>query len=58
MNNSVLKEDVGPYIFIANIDDRNRITIPAEIVELIRVKKGDKVSLKLFRTHRLVKGVE
>ena len=34
--------------FIAEVQDLNRTTIPKEIVELLKIKKGQKIKLVLI----------
>jgi bifunctional DNA-binding transcriptional regulator/antitoxin component of YhaV-PrlF toxin-antitoxin module len=38
--------------FIAEVQDLNRTTIPKEIVELLKIKKGQKIKLAVIRVYR------
>jgi bifunctional DNA-binding transcriptional regulator/antitoxin component of YhaV-PrlF toxin-antitoxin module len=43
------------FEFTLSLDDRNRVTIPIEIIQLIGTKKGDKITLVLKKAHTLQK---
>lgn len=54
--NVVQRETLAqPYQFTRSLDERNRITVPAEIIGLMNLKKGDKVVLDLIGVVRVVK---
>ncbi len=41
--------------FIAGLDDRNRVTIPKEVIELLKpLGKGDKITLQIKEVFRIV----
>lgn len=43
------------FEFTLSLDDRNRVTIPVEIIQLIGTKKGDKITLTLKEAHLIEK---
>lgn len=42
--------------FTVDIDKHNRLYIPKSIVDVIGLKKGDKVTLVIRAAHKIVKG--
>lgn len=46
------KGEVFDLVFIAKVDERNRITIPNEIADVVKTRKGDKVTLVLKEVYR------
>ena len=44
------------YEFTGSVDDRNRVVIPNAIAHLIKIKKGDKVTVVIKEIARIQKG--
>lgn len=48
-----VKEDYDLTV-IGSVDDRNRLQIPKDIAEVLNIKKGDKITVRIVSTYRIV----
>ncbi len=53
MNVETIKPDA--LTFTAQIDDRNRITVPKSVVDVLLISKGDKLTLTVNLAFRVIK---
>lgn len=49
------EEIIQDLDFIASLDERNRLTVKKEVIEILGLKKGDKLNVKVLAVYKLEK---